>query len=143
MNAFLKKSLLVALAAAGVSLGFGQPPKAAPPKPVPAHSVYSVFVMPASPREGRDPFFPESPRPYEESVSATNRADAGALLIKGLSYEHGHAMVIINNHTFAVGDEGDVISAGSHVHLRLIEIGAHAAVVEINGLRREISTETK
>ena len=140
MNALLKTSLVVALAAAGAPALFGEPPKAAPAKPVPAHS---VFVMPRSPSQGRDPFFPESLRPYDEAVTSTNRTDAGAITIKGMSYEHGHAMVIINNHTFAVGDEGDVLSAGSHVHLRLIEIRANAAVIEVNGLRREISTANK
>lgn len=133
----LKKSLILALAAASLSPVFAEPPKSAPVKPVPTRS---VFVMPASAREGRDPFFPESPRPYEEAVlTSTNRSDASALIFKGLSVERGHAMVIINNHTFAVGDEGDVRTAGGPVHLRLLEIRAGAAVVEVNGARREIN----
>lgn len=140
MNALLKTSLIVTLAAAGATALFGQPPKAAPAKPAPPHS---TFVMPSSPSEGRDPFFPESHRPYDEAVAATNRTDASAITIKGLSYEHGHAMVIINNHTFAVGDEGDVVSGGGHVHLRLIEIRADAAVIEVNGLRRELRSLNK
>lgn len=140
MNAWLKTSLIVALAAAGALARAGVPPKTAPVKPVPAHS---VFVMPANPREGRDPFFPESSRPYEEALASTNRTEASAFTIKGMSYEHGHAMVIINNHTFAVGDEGDVVSGSSHVHLRLIEIRGDAAVIEVNGLRREIKPANK
>ena len=140
MNAYLKISLIVALAAAGAPLLFAAPPKAAPAKPVPVHS---LFVMPANPREGRDPFFPESPRPYEETLTATNRADASPITIKGLSIERGRKMVIINNHTFAVGDEGDVLTAGSRVHLRLIEIRAGTAVIEVNGIRREINIATK
>lgn len=140
MKTLLKTSLLVALAAAGVPLAFGEPPKAEPAKTAPARS---VFVMPASPREGRDPFFPESPRPYEDSVTITNRTDASVITVKGLSIEHGRAMVIINNHTFAVGDEGDVLTGGGHVHLRLMEVRTDAAVIEINGSRREISIANK
>lgn len=135
----------MALAAAGVPWAWGESPKAEPAKAEPAKvaPARSVFVMPASPREGRDPFFPESPRPYEESVTTTNRADANAITIKGFSIERGHAMVIINNHTFAVGDEGDVLTGGSRVHLRLLEIRPTAAVIEINGSRREISIANK
>jgi len=140
VNALLKKSLIVALAAAGLPPLFGQPPAPAPAKPVPAHS---VFVMPASPREGRDPFFPESPRPYEEAVTSTNRADASAIAVKGISVEHGQTMVIINNHTFAIGDVGDVRTPGGAVHLRLVEIRAGAAVIEINGARRELRLDNK
>jgi hypothetical protein len=34
----------------------------------------SVFVLPANPLEGRDPFFPTSTRPYENAASKTRRA---------------------------------------------------------------------
>jgi len=140
VNTLLKTTFLVALTATGAPQAFALPPKTEPAKPAPAHS---VFVMPANPREGRDPFFPESPRPYEESVTATNRTEANAIVIKGLSVEHGRAMVIINNHTFAVGDEGDVLTSGNRVHLHLVEIRADVAVIEINGSRREIGIPNK
>ena len=140
MNALLKKFLIVALAAAGVPAVFGDLSKTAPAKPAPARS---VFLMPASTREGRDPFFPESTRPFEEAAPATKRAEPVILTVKGLSFEHGHPMVIINNHTFAVGDEGDVLAGGKRVHLRLAEIQASTAVIEVNGARRELRIATQ
>ena len=140
MNPFLKKSLLVALATAGVATTYGEPPKTVPAKPVPPRS---VFVQPASPHDGRDPFFPESTRPYEETSPATKRQEPLVLTVKGLSVEHGHTMVIINNHTFAVGEEGYVRSGAARVHLRLVEIRAGTVVIEINGSRRELSIATK
>ena len=140
MNPLLKLSLLLALAAVGASSVYGDPAKAAPAKPEP---VRSVFVMPASMRDGRDPFFPESGRPYEDAVASKNTLDASALSVKGISFEHGHAMVIINNHTFAVGDEGDVLTAGKRVHIRLAEIRAGVVVIEVNGTRRELTVATK
>lgn len=140
MKAFLKKTWTVALAVGGILPVLGEAPKAAPPKPTPARS---IFVMPASPRDGRDPFFPESSRPYEDAATKTNHPQAANLTVKGLSIEHGHAMVIINNHTFAVGDEGDVLTGGKRVHLRLIEIRAGTAVIEVNGSRRELRIATK
>lgn len=140
MNALFKKSLIAALAAASASSIFGDTPKAVPAKPVAARS---VFAMPASVRDGRDPFFPESARPYEDAVASKRTVDSTAFSVKGLSVEHGHSMVIINNHTFAVGDEGDVMTATGRVHIRLAEIRTGVVVIEVNGSRRELSVGTK
>lgn len=131
---------MVALAAAGVPAIFGEPPAAAPAKPV---LVRSEFVMPTSPREGRDPFFPESTRPYEDSIVAKRTVEVNAFSVKGISIEHGHPMAIINNHTFAVGDEGDVLTPTGRVHLRCIEIGTATVEIEVNGVKRELSIGTK
>jgi hypothetical protein len=141
VNALLKKSLIAGLAAAGATAIQGQPATTAPAKP-PA----SEFVMPAGPQDGRDPFFPESTRPYEGAVVAKPHApvvETNIFTITGLSFEHGHEMVIINNHTFAPGDEGDVLSSGGRVHLKLIEIRAGAAVIEANGTRSEVPISSK
>lgn len=140
MNALLKICLLVALTTVEVRPVVAETPQATPTKPVWAHS---VFQMPASARDGRDPFFPDSLRPYEESATVTNRPAATILTVKGRSIEHGHVMLIINNHTFAVGDEGDVLTGGKPAHLRLVEITADTAVVEVNGSRRELRIANK
>ncbi len=140
MNPLLKKLLVVSLALAGGPAVFGEPAKAAPAKPVPARS---VFVMPATVREGRDPFFPDSTHPYEDAVAAKRTVEVNAFTVKGLSIEHGRSMVIINNHTFAVGDEGDVLTASGRVHLRCLEIQAGAVVIEVNGSRRELTIGVK
>ena len=140
MNPLLKKILVVSLALAGGPVVFGEPPKAPAAKPVP---VRSVFVMPANVREGRDPFFPESIHPYADAEQAKRPVDVNTFSVKGLSIEHGHSMVIINNHTFAVGDEGDVLTAGGRVHLRCLEIQTGAVVIEVNGARRELNIGAK
>jgi hypothetical protein len=140
VNTLLKKILMVSLAAAGVQTVLGDPPKAAPAKPV---TVSSGFVMPANPSEGRDPFFPESTRPYASAVVASHTVEINAFSVKGISIEGGHSMAIINNHTFAVGDEGDVLTPGGRVHLRCLEIRAHSVVISVNGSRRELSIGIK
>lgn len=131
---------MAALAGASVPAVFGDPPKAAPVKPAP---VRSVFVMPTSAREGRDPFFPESTRPYEDSAASKRTVDANAFAVKGISWEHGRPMVIINNHTFALGDEGDVLTANGRMHIRLAEIKRDVVVIEVNGARRELGIGNK
>lgn len=140
MNALLKNILLVSLALAGVPAVFGDPSKAAPAKPVPARS---VFVMPTNMHEGRDPFYPESARPYEDAVTTKRSVDVNAFIVKGISTVRGHSMAIINNHTFAVGDEGDVLTVSGRVHLRCIEIRANVVVIEANGSKHELNIGTK
>jgi hypothetical protein len=140
VNALLKKILLLALAGACVPAVWGDNAKPAAPKPAP---VRSMFVMPASIHDGRDPFFPESSRPYEDAVASKRSVDATVFVIKGLSIVRGRAMVIINNHTFSLGDEGDVMTTSGRVHIKLAEIRPGVAVVEVNGAKREISIATK
>ena len=101
---------------------------------------HSVFVVPANRNEGRDPFFPTSTRPYEV-IGSKNPVvgDLTSLVLKGISGPPDHRLAIINNHTFGVGDEGDVITPRSRIHLRCIEIKAKSVVVESGGQRHELS----
>jgi hypothetical protein len=118
------------------------PPAAAPvAQPVkPEVMPRSVFVIPTNRNEGRDPFFPNSSRPYE-AVASKNPAvsDLSLLVLKGISGPPDHRLAIINNHTFGVGDEGDVLTSHSRIHLRCVEIKARSVVVESGGQRHELS----
>jgi hypothetical protein len=94
----------------------------------------SVFVMPSSPNEGRDPFFPNSMRPYEDAMSKVKRpADLTSLEIKGFSQLGSQRYVIINNHTFGAGDEGDVITSQGRIHIRVLSVGMDTVMVESSG----------
>ena len=95
----------------------------------------SVFVQPTNPNEGRDPFFPNSMRPYQDFVPKHNSVESTALLIKGFSEIAGHRYVIINNHTFGEGDEGDVITPGGRVHVHCLTVGLDTVLVETDGSR--------
>ncbi len=137
MKSFLKYSLLLSLVASGVA--FAQPEKKADEKPVtPARS---LFDIPATPHDGRDPFFPDSTRGY--AVATTNAAtEVSALAIRGFSGTSGNRMVIINNHTFGVGDESDVLTPSGRVHVHCLAIKPNSVVVEANGQRRELIFST-
>lgn len=127
--------------ALGIVIGLpvcGQPAKTASPKTEPAQS---VFIMPSNPSEGRDPFFPESTRPYETAVAPTNHTETVAitdLTVKGFTVMNGRAEVIINNHPFMVGDEGDVRVPAGRIHLRCLEIRDGYVIIEVNGQRHEL-----
>jgi len=100
----------------------------------------SLFVIPTSPKEGCDPFFPDSTRPYEEALALNSHHRGGilSLALKGLSGTPDQRLAIINNHTFAVGEEGDVITTTGRVRLRCVEIREKSVVIEVDGQRQEL-----
>ena len=106
--------------------------------------IRSVFILPSNPTEGRDPFFPDSERPYEIAAAANPQAGkATSLVLKGFSGPLNHRLVIINNHTFGVGDEGSVITPSGRIRLRCIEIKADSVVIETGSQRLELTYPSK
>ena len=113
--------------------------KPAPAKPAPVVTARSVFTQPASGRDGRDPFFPESTRVFETTQAATvHVVEINNLTVKGFSIVRGRPMVIINNHSFMVGDEGDVLTTGGRIHLKCVDVLANAVVIEFNGSMHQL-----
>ena len=122
----------------GVILAAVWPVMAAPvatPEPSGPPVPRSVFTLPASPKEGRDPFFPNSLRPYEgASVPSSNHvADIHALVIQGFSGVPPHQLVIINNVTFGVGDDAEVRTPDGRIHIHCVGITGNSAVIEVSG----------
>src|SRR5438270_10526732 len=73
--------------------------------------VKSVFTMPTAPREGKDPFFPRSTRPYTTRIISTNTTPAPIIAdfrLDGISGPPDHRLAIINYKTFEVGEEAEV-----------------------------------
>ncbi|HEY3760179.1 MAG TPA: hypothetical protein VGN23_00325 [Verrucomicrobiae bacterium] len=123
-QSFIKLSVAIAVMAfIGALRGIAAPPAAAPEVP-PAKS---VFIQPSKPSEGRDPFFPDSTRPYEVFAAAHTAVatpTATDLIVNTiLVNQRNQAFALINNQTFGVGDEGDVItSAGRRIHITCLSI---------------------
>jgi len=100
----------------------------------------SVFVVPTNPKDGRDPFFPNSTRSYETvSAARPHAGDVSSLVLKGISGPPNHRLVIINNHTFGVGDEENLVTPQGPIHIRCVEIKARSVVIESGGQRHELS----
>ena len=121
---------------------WASPLAAAPTSPAPpakTNALRSVFVLPANPGEGRDPFFPKSNRPYESAPTVTNNVvEVTALVVKGVSGLTEHRLVIINNHTFAAGDIADVVTDQGRIRVHCVEIKPRSVVVEIGGHYHEL-----
>jgi hypothetical protein len=116
----------------------GEPPAA--PKPAPR----SIFNQPTSPKDGRDPFFPSSMRLFASMVvPASKTKDLSSLVIRGKSGTSDHPLVIINEVTFAEGDERDVITPDGRIHIHCLQIIGDLVVIEANGQRHQLRFELK
>lgn len=113
-------------------------------KPGPAtnaipQAVASVFIQPATPLQGRDPFFPYSKRPYESARPAQKPgADVSMLMVKGFVGTGPGRSAVINNHAFRAGEEGDVLTTAGRMHLRCIMVTEDSVVIESDGERHEL-----
>jgi hypothetical protein len=145
MKIFYKNTMaILLLIASATTLAVIAAPVAQPDKANKAETTRSVFILPSNPKEGCDPFFPNSNRPYEIAAADNTRAgNVTSLVLKGFSGSQNHRLVIINNHTFAAGDTGDVITSEGRVHLRCIEIKTDSVVIEVGGQRHELIYSNK
>ncbi len=100
-----------------------------------AEVVQSVFVQPSNSKEGCDPFFPKSTRPYVVKSDGKS-PELSSLIVRGGSFSGKRKFVIINNHTFGVGDFSTVITPQGQVYIHCVEINANNVVIESNGQRQ-------
>ena len=71
-------------------------------------------------------------------MTTQSTIDPSSLAIKGFSGSVDHRYVIINNHTFAAGDEGDVITSSGRIHITCVEIRTNSVVIDVGGQRHEL-----
>jgi hypothetical protein len=130
---------LLPLAAAGpLSLRAAPPAQNAKPEAPPAAS---TFVMPANAAEGRDPFFPDSTRVYAGNPKNLGHGPVlTGLTLKSIMGTPPHVFAIINNHTFAAGDDGDIrTESGERLHITCPDINPQAGTVTVTaGGMREV-----
>jgi hypothetical protein len=104
----------------------------------------SVFSIPVTPQEGKDPFFPRSMRIFTDptAVVRTNSQPVVAavvaveLKLSGISGTADHRLAIINNRTFDVGEEGEVVSNVGRVRIICKDIKADSVRVLVRGEER-------
>lgn len=98
----------------------------------------SVFVVPANPKEGRDPFYPNATSMYAvpSLANSTNAISAPVelLTLKSLS----PTLAQINRTLMAVGEEADIEVQGGHLHVRLVQIKPESVIVEVGGRQHEL-----
>jgi hypothetical protein len=99
----------------------------------------SVFTIPATLKEGRDPFFPNSKPEMPAIVPKPGMDwDAATFVLNGIT-SPPRRTAMINGRTFEVGEEGEVrLPSGSKVLIKCVEIGNSTAAIMVGGQRREL-----
>ena len=104
----------------------------------------SVFIQPANPKQGCDPFFPTSVRPYVTTVVTNGpTTDFTSIYIKGIEGTAEHRLAIINDVTFAAGDEAEVFTSQGRIRIRCLMILDDSAVIEAAGQRQVLRYKPK
>ena len=119
----------------------GQAAPAKSTNAVAPQEVRSVFVIPNSPKEGHDPFFPNATSLYQSvvSVRAVPTMTVESLKLVGIL---GNSLANINGVTLAVGEMQEVKTSSGAISVRLLQIRPQdeSVVVEANGQRRELKS---
>ena len=85
----------------------------------------SLFIIPTGPQEGKDPFFPRSVRAYGATAPVKPGPPTSPtveLALTGISGSTDKPLAIINNVTFGVNDDNDVIAKGRRIRIRCVDI---------------------
>lgn len=106
---------------------------------VPAEIPQSVFAPPATPKDGRNPFFPQSVvlapvvKPSEGS-----KVDMSGLVLNGIT-SPPRRTAMINGRTFEPGEAGEIkLPGGGKLLIKCESIGTDSTIIVVNGERREI-----
>lgn len=100
----------------------------------------SLFIIPATPSEGRNPFFAPSRAtpPPPVRVNPTNAVDTSGIVLNGLTGPPKRS-AMINNRTFELGEEADIrLPGGAKLLIKCAEIKDDSATIIYNGQRREL-----
>jgi hypothetical protein len=144
MKSFSHLLLGMALFSAPLAKTNAAPSKQSTPTPATASatnavSFESVFTMPASPKEGRDPFFPNSTSVYNRGdVKPKPSTITTVFTLNGVSGTANRRLAIINGRTLAEGEETEINTSSGRIRVRCIEITTSSAVIEVDGVRREL-----
>jgi hypothetical protein len=140
-----------ALLCAGKALGAAEPAAGSPAGSAGVTNAepaipLSVFVVPATREEGKDPFFPRSLRPYGSAPVRPNTNAPVQLVIdlklNGISGTAEHRLAIINGRTFDQGEDAEVRSGATRVRVRVVEIKPDYVIVEAAGQRQILRLRT-
>lgn len=111
-------------------------------QPSEAEIPQSSFTLPVTAKDGKDPFFPSSTRPYSSGAvvrpTTAPKLAPVEFILNGISPNPEKPLAMINGRTFGNNEEGDVPTAAGRAHIRCVEIKSDSAIIEFRGERREL-----
>jgi hypothetical protein len=100
----------------------------------------SVFAIPATPAEGRNPFFPASILAVAAPARVTPETpvESFSFVLNGIT-SPPRRTAMINGRTFEPGEEGEVkMPSGGRMLIKCEDIKADSAIINVGGKRREL-----
>jgi hypothetical protein len=99
----------------------------------------SVFAIPATPAEGRNPFFPTSTvAAAAPKVTRETPVESFTFVLNGIT-SPPRRTAMINGRTFDLGEEGEVrMPSGGRMLIKCEDIKADSAIINVGGQRREL-----
>ncbi len=113
----------------------------APPPAAEVEVPRSVFVIPASSKEGRNPFFPRSSMVAQApKISPQSFQEASAIKLNGIVPDGPRRTAMLNGRTFEEGEEAEIkLPTGGKVLVKCEQIKEDSVQVLVNGtMRREL-----
>ena len=130
------------VAAPGARTPAATPAAAAAAAPQETQQFKSVFVD--RPNFGRDPFFPKSDRRGSvQDIVVEPVANFNNIVLKGISGSAEKRLAILNNKTFAAGEDGELRIGGHPTKIKIVEVREKSVVISINGVTRELVLDSK
>lgn len=135
----MKPTIVIGLSSAflGAALWMAAAP-AEPPKADASQNSLHISTFVDRRGFGKDPFFPRSKRLEPTLTINTNAISTSGelpvgLVLKGLSGTPQKPLAIINNYTFAAGEEAEVRVGHQLYRIKVVEIKDRSVVVSVNG----------
>jgi len=104
----------------------------------------SVFSVPASKKEGCDPFYPTSTRLWAVAAAPgtlivkSKPTGLDCLVLKGLSGAPANPLAMINGHTMSRGEDAEINTDCGRILVHCVDITSTSAVIEVAGERKEL-----
>ncbi|HEY5911284.1 MAG TPA: hypothetical protein VJA21_11845 [Verrucomicrobiae bacterium] len=107
----------------------------------------SVFAVPNSARDLRNPFFPQAfvqPTPTPQPVRTGQpqpppKVETSVFVLNGITASGPKPTAMINSHTFEAGETGEVkLASGAKVLVKCEEIRNESVIILADGQRREL-----
>ncbi len=145
-------SLALGCSASGIRAAQSKGRPAAPvstnavPATTPTEIPKSVFVVPTSLRDLRNPFFPQafvpptpSPDPARTAIKQDSQHGDSLFVLNGITPSGPKRTAMINSHTFEAGESGEVkVATGVKVLIKCEEIRNESVIILADGQRREL-----
>jgi hypothetical protein len=97
----------------------------------------SVFAIPATIKDGRNPFFPYAPQPKPVPAPGPSQVITEGFILNGITSPPKRT-AMINGRTFEVGESAEVRVGGSKVLIKCEDIRDSSVIINVGGQSREL-----